>query len=69
MVNVEDRIERESLPMRLLLQIHDELVLESPEELVEEHARIVTDEMSAAMSLRVPLLCSAGIGKDWFEAK
>jgi len=69
MVNVEARIEREQLPMRLLLQIHDELVLECPEEVVEEHAVIVCDEMAGAMSLRVPLLCAAGIGRDWFEAK
>lgn len=69
MVNLQNRIDRENLPMRLLLQIHDELVLEAPDADSEAMAKIVTDEMSHAMDLRVPLECSAGIGYDWFSAK
>ena len=69
MVNVQRRIDRQRLPLRLLLQIHDELVLETPAEAAEEHARIVRDEMERALALRVPLRAEVGIGPDWMTAK
>jgi DNA polymerase-1 len=69
MVNVQKRIDREHLPLKLLLQIHDELVLESPEEGSEEYAAIVREEMENAMKLKVPLRADAGIGPDWMSAK
>jgi DNA polymerase-1 len=69
MVNVQRRIDREKLPLKMLLQIHDELVLETPAELAEQHATIVCEEMKSAMTLRVPLRAEAGIGQDWMSAK
>ena len=69
MVKVQHRIDKDKLPMKLLLQIHDELVLESPDELVELHAGIVAEEMENALSLRVPLRTEIGIGDNWMEAK
>src|SRR5439155_12849910 len=69
MVNVQRRIDRDGLPMKLLLQIHDELVLETPAETAEHDAAIVREEMEAAMILRVPLKADAGIGTDWMSAK
>jgi DNA polymerase-1 len=69
MVNVQRRIDRDGLPLRLLLQIHDELVLETPEELAQHHAEIVRQEMEQAMCLRVPLVAEAGVGCDWMTAK
>jgi DNA polymerase-1 len=69
MVNVQRRIDRERLPLKLLLQIHDELVFETPAECAEAHARIVCEEMERAMSLGVPLRAEAGIGADWLSAK
>ena len=69
MVDVARRIDADRLPLKLLLQIHDELVFESPRELAEAHAEIVVAEMERAMVLRVPLRCSAGIGADWGSAK
>jgi len=69
MVRVHDRIVRERLPLRLLLQIHDELVLESPLDSAESSARIVRDEMEGAMKLRIPLVAEYGIGPDWLSAK
>ena len=50
MVHVQHRIDRDRLPMKMLLQIHDELVLETPESLATEHAAIVCEEMENAMS-------------------
>jgi DNA polymerase I len=69
MVNVQRRIDRERLPLKLLLQIHDELVLESPTEAAPEHARIVCEEMERAMTLRIPLKAEAGVGENWLVAK
>ena len=69
MVQVQHRIDRDKLPLKMLLQIHDELVLETPEALASVHAAIVCEEMENAMSLRVPLRTEAGIGDDWMTAK
>ena len=69
MVRVQQRIDKDRLPMKMLLQIHDELVLETPEALAAEHANIVCEEMENAMALRVPLRTEAGIGDNWMTAK
>lgn len=69
MVNVQHRIDRERLPLRLLLQIHDELVFEAPESEAAAQAELVREEMERALSLRVPLRAEAGIGADWMSAK
>ena len=69
MVYVQRRIDKDRLPLKMLLQIHDELVLETPESLASEHAAIVCQEMENAMSLRVPLRTEAGIGDNWMTAK
>ena len=69
MVHVQHRIDKDKLPLKMLLQIHDELVLETPEALAAEHAAIVCEEMEKAMSLRVPLRTEAGIGDNWMIAK
>src|SRR5690606_11707451 len=69
MVKIHDRIDREGHPLKLLLQIHDELIFEAPEERAEECAALVVEGMEQAMSLKVPLKAEAGIGKDWMEAK
>ena len=69
MVQVQRRIDQDKLPLKMLLQIHDELVLETPEPLAEEHAAIVCEEMENAMSLRVPLRTEAGIGDNGMTAK
>ena len=69
MVHVQRRIDADKLPMKMLLQIHDELVLETPERLATEHAEIVCEEMENAMSLLVPLRTEAGIGDNWMTAK
>ena len=69
MVQVQRRIDKDRLPLKMLLQIHDELVLETPEALSAVHAAIVCEEMENAMSLRVPLRTAAGIGDNWMTAK
>ena len=69
MVHVQHRIDADKLPLKMLLQIHDELVLETPEVLAAEQAKIVCEEMENAMSLLVPLRTEAGIGDNWMTAK
>jgi DNA polymerase-1 len=69
MVNVQKRITKDQIPTKLLLQIHDELIFESPAELADEHAALIRDEMERSMDLRVPLRAEAGIGADWMSAK
>ncbi len=54
---------------RMLLQIHDELVFESPEEDAPAALARIVERMQGAMTLRVPLLADAHIGKNWFEGK
>ena len=56
MIRVANRLEIEGLQARLILQVHDELIVEAPEEEAEQAAAIVTEEMQAAISLSVPLV-------------
>jgi DNA polymerase-1 len=69
MVRVFDRLQAEGLQSRLILQVHDELILEAPDHEVERAAAIVTEEMQNAARLKVPLLAAAGVGQNWLEAK
>ncbi len=69
MVNLQRRIENEALPCRMLLQIHDELVVECPVGEVEGVRQAVVETMEKAMDLRCPLRVAAGVGPDWYEAK
>ncbi|QDU33740.1 DNA polymerase I [Poriferisphaera corsica] len=69
MVNLQRRIERESLPMKLLLQIHDELVIECAAEDEKAMASILKKEMETAIELHVPLRVDVGSGPDWYDAK
>ncbi len=69
MVKVQHRIDHDQLQLKLLLQIHDELVLETPTKLAEKHAEIVSQEMENALKLNVPLLTETGIGDNWMYAK
>jgi DNA polymerase-1 len=62
-------MDRGGLPLKLLLQIHDELVFESPADAAEKQARVICEEMERMMTLKVPLRAEAGIGQDWMGAK
>ena len=69
MVNLYRRMRRDQMQSKLLLQVHDELVFETPEAVVEAEAAVIREEMSGAMTLTVPLKADAGWGKDWASAK
>lgn len=69
MLRVFNRIEKEKLDARLILQVHDELIVEAREDIAPYVCTLLEEEMSAAASLSVPLICDAHFGKNWFEAK
>lgn len=68
MIRVAQRIEKDSLPLKMILQVHDELVFECPRESAVEMGKIIQDEMQNAMVLKVPLVASVGFGGNWLEA-
>jgi DNA polymerase-1 len=69
MVNLHRRMQREQTPARLLLQVHDELVLECAQADAEMVAEVARQEMTGAMELIVPLKVDTGWAKNWREAK
>ncbi len=68
LVRVARRLEREGAGARLLLQVHDELVLEVPEAELEATRKLVAEVMESAASLSVPLTVDTGAGRNWDEA-
>ena len=69
MVKVAAALKSELPDARLILQVHDELIVECKEQEAEKAAEILRREMEGAVSLRVPLLAEANCGRNWFEAK
>ncbi|WP_300281257.1 DNA polymerase I [uncultured Subdoligranulum sp.] len=68
MVHVWQRLRDEKLEARLLLQVHDELIVEAPEAEVEEVKRVLREEMEQVVQYSVPLTTDVGTGKTWLEA-
>ena len=68
MVNVHRRLREEKLQARLILQVHDELIVECPEAEAETVQRLLAEEMENAVHLSVPLTADAHIGHSWAEA-
>ena len=68
MINIHRRLLKEERKAKLILQIHDELVFEIPEDEGEVMKRLVQEEMEGVMKLYIPLKVDIGIGKNWAEA-
>jgi len=69
MIRVRDRLRREKLAAKLILQVHDELIVECPEAETEKVKLILAEEMANAVSLSVPMLADANSGESWYHAK
>ncbi len=69
MLKVDDALRREGLKTKMIMQVHDELLLESPNDEVEKAMEIVKREMENAVKLDVPLTVEIGAGKNWMIAK
>lgn len=69
MINVSNALKEKGLKTKLILQVHDELVLEAPENEVEIASNILKHEMENAVKLSVPLTVELHTGKTWYDAK
>ena len=69
MIRIQRWIESENLPIRMLLQVHDELVFEMPEDQVSQYLPEVLRQMEEVYTLNVPLRVDAHSGTNWMEAK
>ena len=69
MVHVRNRLKAEKLDAKLILQVHDELIVECPEAESDTVKKILEEEMANAVQLSVPMLAEAGSGKSWYQAK
>ena len=69
MINVCKKLEERGLKTKLILQVHDELLLEAPEAEAEEAEYILKHEMENAVKLKVPLTVDVHTGKNWYDAK
>lgn len=69
MINVYQELKKKNLKAKLVLQVHDELVIDCPEEEKELVSEILQAEMENAVTLKVPLTVEVGVGKNWYAAK
>ncbi len=69
MVHVNRRLKEEHLQSKLVLQIHDELIIETKKEELETVQKLLVEEMMHAADLSVPLLVDANVGNSWYDAK
>ncbi len=69
MIKVYNRLKAENMKSRLILQVHDELIVEAPKEEAEKAAAILKEEMENAVKLNVPLTADANVGDTWYDAK
>lgn len=69
MIRVYARLRREKLGARMILQVHDELLLEVPDNEIDRTTVVVREEMESVHPLAVPLVVDVGVGKNWMEAK
>ncbi len=69
MLHVDEEFKRAGLEAQMLMQVHDELLVEVPEREVEKVTEILRHEMESAVSLDVPLVADVGIGDNWMDAK
>jgi DNA polymerase-1 len=69
MLRVDEAFRRENLKARLLMQVHDELLVEAPAKEAKRAAEIIKQEMEHAVELDVPLTVELGIADNWMDAK
>ena len=69
MISANDKLEKAGVKSRILLQVHDELVLEVVSGEIEQVSAILKDAMENVVELSVPLIIDIHSGKDWAEAK
>ena len=68
MINIQKRLSRKDLRSQMILQVHDELVFEVPDEEIDKMKMLVREEMEGVLTLSVPIRVDMGMGKNWDEA-
>ena len=69
MVRVYNRLKDENMEAKLILQVHDELIVEAPEAEIEKAAKILSEEMENACQMKVRLRADVNVGRTWYDAK
>ena len=69
MVSVYKRLKAENLNAKLILQVHDELIIETDESCAEKVAEILKEEMESCVKLSIPMTADVNIGNSWYLAK
>jgi DNA polymerase-1 len=69
MINVAKKLKEGGYQAKLVLQVHDELLIDCPITEVEPVSKLLKEEMENAVSLKVPLTVEVGVGETWFKAK
>ncbi len=69
MIKIDQRLTSEKLASKMILQVHDELIFECPEDEVQKVQELAREEMESVVSLNVPLKVDIGVGKNWYELK
>ncbi len=69
MIKVSERLKSAGMKSQLILQIHDELIIEAPEEEKDKAAEILREEMENAYQFDVPVIADIHTGKTWYDAK
>jgi len=68
MIKIDRELEEQKLKTKMLLQVHDELIFESPTDEIETASKLIKTEMESALKTQVPLLVEIGVGNNWLEA-
>lgn len=69
MINVYKEIKSRNLKSKIVLQVHDEMMIEAPTEEIEEIKNIIKEKMENAIKLKVPLIAEVSEAENWYECK
>ena len=69
MINVYKKLKEEKLKSKIVLQVHDEMMIEAPKEEAEEVKKIIKTEMESAAKLKVPLIADISEADNWYDCK
>ena len=69
MINVYRELKKRNLKSKIVLQVHDEMMIESPKDEIEEVKKLIKEEMESAINLKVPLIADISEAENWYECK
>ena len=69
MINVYNQLNNKKLKSKIVLQVHDEMMIEAPIEEADEVKKIIKNEMESAIALKVPLIADVSEAENWYECK